>query len=792
MNKIFTLFTTLALGTACASAAVISPEQALDRVLQSSGSQVRAAAAVDLQLVQTTADPISGQAAVYVFAAADQPGFIIAAANDEYPHALLGYSDESTYDLDNISPEFQWWLDTQAKAVAKADGSLPQSLSVKKAASKEDISPIVKTKWNQSKPFYNMCPMVNGQRSVTGCVATAMAQLMNVWAWPKQAQGGSVTIQGVTVNFDESKYDWANMKDSYNGSYSTAEADAVAKLMLDCGFASKMSYSPSGSGTSDLYAAQGMLKYFNYDKHLQYVQRNWYSDQEWADLIYSELQEGRPVMICGNDGTVGHAFVCSGFQMQQDTELFHINWGWGGYYDGYFLITDLDPEGTGIGGGSGDAGYNRDNSALIGIQDPVEGHNYIPTLYCDDAFTTDRTKYTRNGSTAVIFPTTIYSVSPADLDLVVALKLVKADGSTSYIPTFQGELKSLYGFAGMGAYATTFPVGSYDVYPVAALTSEYTQGVWYPVYTLNNTLGYCHLDVTDDAIIVTGDQPTPQISTYITDVTPEGTWYPGVTYDVTMQLQSNVEFSGNVALILYKSSTLYAASGINALSLPDPDKTYSATWTLEIPSDIDLGRYTMALATVQDNTYNIIDGSGQSIEITEDPSKGIASVTNVLFVGSSSRGTAASRPATIDFSGEIKVGVECTAGTWNEILAAVLLDLNSGETMGETTQVPLTLNEGDTSSQSLYVNSDESEELQAGTTYQFVPVAVGRGTISAGTSKYYVKFTGELGGVELLNPDRDASAPVEYYNLQGIRVAEPQPGQMVIRRQGSTSAKVRM
>lgn len=790
MNKIFTLFTTLALGATAASAAVIAPDKALDRALQSGGSQARAAAAVELQLVQTTVDPATGEAAVYVFAAADdQPGFIVAAANDAYPHALLGYSSDSPYDASNVSPDFQWWLTSMGKAVAQAETVQPKSLSIHKAAAKEDIAPIVKTKWNQSKPYNNLCPIVGGQRSVTGCVATAMAQLMNVWAWPKQARGGSVTLQGVTVNFNESVYDWDNMKNTYS-TYTQAQADAVAKLMLDCGFASNMNYSPSGSGASDFVAAQGMVKYFNYDKHLQYIQRDWFSDSEWADVIYKELQEGRPVMICGNDGTVGHAFVCSGFQMQRGTELFHINWGWGGYCDGYFIITELDPDGSGIGGGSGDAGYNRGNTAIIGIQDPVEGHELIPTMYCDDVFSTGRTKYDRSNSVYVSFPTTIYSVSMGDLSIVVGLKLVAADGTTQYIDAVHYDLATGYGFRGFDVIASRFPVGSYDVYPVCSTEKEYAKGIWYPVYTPNGTLGYTHFDVTESTIAVTGDQPTPEFVTQINEVTPEGTWYRGTTYDVTLLMMSNVEYTGDVAMIFYKGNNLYAMSDLKTISLPDPTEVYTNTWTITIPAEIDLGRYTLALATQEGYTVYPIDGSAMSIDVVEDPSKGVANVTNVLFVGSSSRGTVASRPATIDFNGEIKVGLTCTAGTWNETLSALLLDVNSGAQLGQTTSVPVVINEGESSSQSLYVNSDLSESLQAGTTYQFVPIAVDRGTIPM-SNKYYVKFTGVLGGVELLNPDNDATAPVEYYNLQGIRISNPQPGQTVIMRQGATSSKMR-
>lgn len=794
MNKFFSAVTLLAAGVLTSTAAVISPDQALNRALAGSNSQSRVSAATDYQLAFEQIDKATNTPGIYVFAAEDgKPGFIVAAANDDYPYSLLGYSDENIFDPNNIPPQAQWWLDVMAQKVASpSTPSTGQRLSVKGKASttKTDIPPMVSAVWDQSEPFNNMCPTVNGERSVTGCVATAMAQIMDLWQWPEKGAGGSVTLSGMTVNFNESTYDWANMIDNYYRSYTTAQANAVAKLMLDCGFASQMSYSPNGSGASDFIAGQGMLKHFNYDKHLQYVLREWYTDQEWANVIYDELNDGCPIMLCGNDGQVGHAFVCDGYQANSD--LFHINWGWGGYYNGYFVITELDPEGTGIGGGSGDAGYNRGNSALIGIQPPVDGHSYIPTMAVGKTFATDLTSYSRASDGYMNFMGEFYSYSLTELDIYIGIKLVPADGGNAiYRSAGNLTIESGYGIASFPIELSSIPNGKYRVYPVCTTASDYSKGIWYAIHTNNTTKGYVDIDANASTVTVSGDAPEAAYAIQVNSTSPEGHWYPGVTYDATIDVMANVSTTkDNVYLLIYKGSDIYAVSDNTVtLATPEANKIYPFTWDLSIPASLPLGKYSLGLAYTEGDYIYLLDGATTTISVTEDPTNGVANVESIIFVGSPSRGTSPNHPAEIDFAGQIQINVTCTTGPWSERVAGVFYNNTTGNQTGQTTIVPLQLQADEKGTATVKVDAAYSQGMTAGVIYRCVPYAAERGEIQSAKS-FYVRFTGDLSGVDDIAIDNNDNAPVQYYNLQGMRIDNPQPGQTLIRRCGNTTSKI--
>ncbi len=794
MNKFYTIATLLAAGVLTSTAAVISPDQALNRAIAGSNSQSRVSAAADYKLAFEKTDKATNAPEIYVFAAEDgEPGFIVAAANDEYPRALLGYSAENIFDPNNIPPQAQWWLDVMAQKVASpSTPTIGQRMSVKGKAStaKTDIPPMVSTVWNQSTPFNNMCPTVNGERSVTGCVATAMAQIMDLWHWPANGTGGSVTLSGMTVNFNESTYDWANMIDNYNYSYTTKQANAVAKLMLDCGFASQMSYSPDGSGANDFIAGQGMLKHFSYDKHLQYILRDWYTDQDWANVIYDELYAGRPIMLCGNDGTVGHAFVCDGYQAS--TDLFHINWGWGGYCDGFFIITELDPEGSGIGGGSGNAGYNRGNSALIGIEPPVDGHSYIPTMAVGKTFATDRPSYSRASDAYMNFVGEFYSYSLTDLDIYIGIKLVPADGGNAFYHFVDNlEIQSGYGIESFPVALSDIPNGKYRVYPVCSTANDYSKGIWYPIHTNNNTKGYVDIDANASTVTVSGDVPEAAYAIQVKSTSPEGHWYPGVNYDVTLDVIANVSTTkDNVYLLLYKGTEICAISDRTVtLATPESNKIYSFTWDLDIPASLPLGKYSLGLAYSDGQYVYLLDGANTTVTVEEDPTNGVANVESIYFVGSPSRGTSPNHPAEIDFTGQININLECTTGPWSERVAGVFYNNSTGDPAGQTTIVPMQLQTGEKSTATVKVDATYSQDMKAGVIYQCIPYADGRGEINS-AKRFYVRFTGDLSGVDDINADNDDNAPVEYYNLQGMRIDNPTPGQMLIRRCGNKTSKI--
>lgn len=314
----------------------------------------------------------------YVFANGEDKGFTIVSGDDRMPE-VVGYSAQGTYDPDHLPANYvgfmkayQETVEALLKGDAQVSGGLAEARQWRaERASSAAVAPLLGgIKWNQMAPYNNMCPSYNGtNRAVTGCVATAMAQVMMYYQYPKELKA---TIKAYTAKSygihipaisSGATYDWDNMLPDYSKSdYSSAQADAVAKLMHHCGAAVKMDYGPSsGANVTPTILAT----YFGYDADLmQDLTRTVFTLQQWMTLIDNELKAKRPILYSGQASDGGHEFVCDG---SDGNGLYHINWGWGGYQDGYFDLTILQPTKGGAGSGSAVDGYNRDCSMIIGI-----------------------------------------------------------------------------------------------------------------------------------------------------------------------------------------------------------------------------------------------------------------------------------------------------------------------------------------------------------------------------------------------------------------------------------------
>jgi hypothetical protein len=327
----------------------------------------------------------------YVFNYGENRGFIIVSGDDDSKE-ILGYSDTGNFDAKNIPDNVRYMLTLYANEIASisenrtsiADNTVGNNNYISEnklfAAS---IYPLLQTQWNQDSPYNNMCPIdnrtIDGRSSYTGCVATAMAQIMKYHNFPEKGTGWhSYTTEYVTgtisADFGATTYDWANMTNTYNIYSTDAQKDAVAKLMFHCGVAVDMMYSVFASGAYSFKMALALKNNFGYDIDTELIYRSNYDISEWEDIIKNELNNYRPVYYAGSDEEYAHAFVCDGYDANS---FFHINWGWGGAYDGYFQLSALDPKGHGIGGGKG--GYNYDQEIIIGIQPALPWHPVILT-----------------------------------------------------------------------------------------------------------------------------------------------------------------------------------------------------------------------------------------------------------------------------------------------------------------------------------------------------------------------------------------------------------------------------
>ena len=328
----------------------------------------------------------------YVFNASTS-GFIIVAGDDNVT-PILGYSDQGVFDPNNIPQNVAKWFEGYKSEIRSIiEQNIQPTNEIKdewqslkngntnnsSAKAMASVNPLMQTQWNQL-PYYNsLCP----GGSVTGCVATAMAQIMKYWNYPATGSGfhsyNHQTYGTLSANFGSTTYQWGSMPNSVNSTN-----NAVATLMYQVGVSVDMNYSPQVSGAYVISAQSpvtncseyALKTYFGYKNTLQGVQRANYNQTQWLNLLKTELDASRPILYAGFGSGGGHCFVADGYD---NNDYIHFNWGWGGAYDGYFQINALNPSGTGTGGGSG--GYNSGHQAVIGIEPPTGSQTYNMALY---------------------------------------------------------------------------------------------------------------------------------------------------------------------------------------------------------------------------------------------------------------------------------------------------------------------------------------------------------------------------------------------------------------------------
>ena len=365
----------------------------------------------------------------YVFDISDDAGFIIV-SGDDVVSPVLGFSENGSYDENNLPPNFAGWLENLQEQISYAiTQNLPQSEKVKQewdtflsddvSTAVSVVSPLMKTTWNQDAPFWNQCPMLNGKRSFTGCGATVMAQIMKFHRHPARGSGKSETyntksygINMPVVDF-EVNYDWDNMLNSYTDSYTTRQANDVATLMYHCGVSIKTDYSPnvSYSKTEDMPVA--LTTFFGYDKSIQTKYRVNYDNDSWERMIRAQLDAGLPVIYRGGRED-SHIFACDGYDSDN---LFHFNWGWGGHADGWFVSTALD---TDVGR------FNTDQAIIVNIKPDENGvTSYDMVLY--SIFTASSSSLQHNMPFTV--STRVWNIGPATFPGgSLGMALVNSDG----------------------------------------------------------------------------------------------------------------------------------------------------------------------------------------------------------------------------------------------------------------------------------------------------------------------------------------------------------------------------
>ncbi len=458
------------------------------------------------------------QGAFHIFNAADNGGFVIVSADDRATE-ILGYALQGNL---GVPPNVQWWLEGYARQIESLETAEPMKTAARRASDKA-IAPMLTAQWNQTAPYNSWCPDGNyvdyddpgydaTNRCLTGCVATAMAEFMHYWRWPLACEAlDSYAAHGHTVKeLPATTFKWEQMQTTYAKTATGPLADAVAELMRYCGQAMEMQYATDKS-TANL-TVETMISTFHYSPNCRLLRRDSYTTSRWTDIIYDELEAGRPVLYQGENERVGHLLIVDG---SDGKGLFHINWGWGGQYDGFFALSALSPGTHG--------NYQYDQYAFVGLQPAQESEQLLPAMQCSvsessDAYLHYRSEsYDLEGSVVAR-----YNLEPAATRKVeIGWALYQGDtfvqAVSSKAVTISAQQQSHFLNNPRVTFSSDLPSGTYLLCQIYRFEGEsewqlchpYQDNPYMLVLELTDTYFYARLfDVVKDGINATTMEPT--------------------------------------------------------------------------------------------------------------------------------------------------------------------------------------------------------------------------------------------------------------------------------------------
>ena len=403
----------------------------------SSAAGVRTAAPGRRMVRKST--KVENESQYYVYENADGEGWVIIAANDVV-RPVLAYSETGHFNTENMPSNLRKWMvkydhyitRLEEDSITAGEETESQWNALRKSpratvTHTPVVGPLIQTQWDQGAPYNNLCPGTGNDKAYTGCVATAMAQVMNYWQWPEKGMGkksyrpldpnnpydiwnrpnySSRYPDSLSADFENTTYNWSAMRKTYSSIMIGASAakTAVATLMYHCGVATEMMYGNEKDGGSGTYtnnlqdwtwgtpdsemsggcAQNALWYYFRYKKSITAYMRDGYSekihrqtvyiydswtDEDWTAMLKAELDKKHPILYSGGErdengnSTGGHSFICDGYDKEG---YFHFNWGWSGEADGYFLLSALNPGYGGAGGGNYQ--FSEDQDVIIGIE----------------------------------------------------------------------------------------------------------------------------------------------------------------------------------------------------------------------------------------------------------------------------------------------------------------------------------------------------------------------------------------------------------------------------------------
>lgn len=803
MKRSLSLISLNILGAMALMAAPITPEAALERMQENSslpGLNTRSASKPVLKMTVKSNDGLPG---VYVFDKTNNDGYLVLSA-DDLASPVLGYADSGTIDDNNISPTFKWWLNEYSRQIAWARANETSATPATRAdlsfPSLAAISPLVKTKWDQDAPYNNLCPVINDTTCVTGCVATAMSQVMNYFQWPSKGMGSirytnEANNATLSMDFSSVTFDWSNMLDSYSGSYTQTQATAVATLMKAAGYSVEMQYTTDESGAYSEDIASALTTYFNYDKNVSCLERDWYTYTDWVQMIYDNLKNIGPVIYNGVSPSGGHSFVCDGYLSEG---YFHINWGWSGMSDGYFLLNALNPASLGIGGGLG-GGFNYMQSVLFGIQKPNSSSSgYAAPLYLYNGSITATMASTNPptltlGATDEDNPVLLYQ-GTGSITFNLGIKFTPVSGSaapiyaTSNATDVTLDLNHMLPLPNVQIDLMNTGLVKGEKY-MAQVVYQTSGGSWQPIVTDVGEYNYFYI-TKNNLLSYTIENNAPMTFDY-SNLSVNSTLYygSGVKVSATFKNSNDTELSKNVYFVLLpkadssiSSMAFYGEGDYITLS---PGETQDREWTTSL-TQYSSQRLTMpqqyypALADIDSGTIFYVasqpvtmQAAAPSPQFSASLSIAGAQVQDGQYVISNAYNFTVSTQLSVSsgyFSEDLYLGIFTSDGYLENGYPYGTILLNSGESTTLTTTVNFSAVEIGTTYRlgTYYFGSDNKLYIiEDALTPVVFTGASGVATLNVGDGNLKIDFDRTLGKATVSG---EGNVNVEVFTISGERV----------------------
>ncbi len=735
------------------TAKVLSPTQALDRALGSK-SELQTLSSENTQMKLVATRSVNAEPAIYVFST-DDSGYMLVSA-DDVAVPVLGIVEHGKYNETQLPPAMKSWIDEYATQIAWARENITETdAHYLPRPEYTGIAPMLSTQWNQGEPYNNYCPMVGDKRCYTGCVATALAQILAYHKYPVNGTGSlSYTWDSQTLSYDYStaNFDWDMMIDNYDDEYTDAQASAVANLMYACGVGVSMGYGTSASSASISKIPSLLSNNLGYNKSTHIEYREHYDILGWEKMIYTHLRDYGPVLYLGSSNWSGHAFVCDGYSSDG---YFHINWGWGGTSDGYFMLTALDPATQGIGGST--SGYDFNHDVIANATPDPEGVTTPYYMISCGGMSVSPTSCSVGSSVSLTGG--FYNRSSANFNGQFGLKLMDTKGNVSYMTIANASmLAPNYGWKTRTLKVPSdIAEGTYIITPVFCIEGGSWQDM---VVNCRNSSTYLTMTVADGKANF-AEQSIPTAS--VTDISFNSKFYVNTKFNIRAKVTNNgdSDYSGLVYGVLFNSdgSTQVGMSeGVPTYLAPGEslDIDYiSSFFDTDGEFTITAGDYVFAFADINSKVVS----PTYPITIADAPTESDFTFSDFAFVGDSDNAIADD----IRFTAT----VSCTAGIFVDKFKLYIYPYIPGQSVHSLASISsetIFLSQGESTTATFRLNFTAGEP---GKTY-FANVYYNNTKLGKSTL-----FTiGSSNGVNDICTDQAEVIAKEVFSLAGTKITD--------------------